>query len=266
MGAVPIPRQRRSGESVRLRWRDLPRELLFVVAGVVVYFGVRGVTGTDATAALQNARRIVSWEVSLGLFVEPELQALVTDSTAALTAMNWVYIWGHWPVIAATLLWLVLRHPAQYRVARNAMLLSGGLGLVFFTAFPVAPPRLVDGLGMVDTVTELSTSYRVLQPPAFVNQFAAMPSLHVGWDLLMGVMIFTTASSLLVRAVGLVLPVLMATSVVLTANHYLVDGVVGAGVVVLSLMVARWWSDRAPVRPERAALQPRTTDTCRASR
>jgi hypothetical protein len=87
----------------------------------------------------------------------------------------------------------------------------------------VAPPRLAH-LGLVDTVTERSQAYRILQPPAFVNQYAAMPSLHVGWDLLVGLTIVSAASATWLRMVGRLMPVLMAVATVATANHYLLDG------------------------------------------
>jgi hypothetical protein len=147
-----------------------------------------------------------------------------------ITLMNWVYVWGHWPIIIATLSWLALRHPESYRNTRNAMLISGVFGLVIFALFPVAPPRLFD-LGLVDTVTEYSRSYRVLQPPAFVNQYAAMPSLHVGWDLLMGLAIVGNARHIVVQCLGALLPVAMVFAVILTANHYVLD--VGVGIVLV---------------------------------
>jgi membrane-associated phospholipid phosphatase len=117
------------------------------------------------------------------------------------------------------------------------MAASGAIGMVVFVLYPVAPPRLAD-LGLVDTVALHSEAYRVLQPPAFSNLYAAMPSLHVGWNLLMGIAIATAAGHWLLRAVGYALPVLMAASVVLTANHYLVDVVAGAVVALLGLVIA----------------------------
>jgi len=110
---------------------------------------------------------------------------------------------------------------------RNAMVASGLMGLCVYTTYPVAPPRLAD-MGLVDTITEQSSSYRVLQPPAFVNQYAAMPSLHVGWDLLVGLALVAAAGSLAVRTVGRLMPVVMAAATVLTANHYVLDVLVGA--------------------------------------
>jgi hypothetical protein len=92
------------------------------------------------------------------------------------------------------MVWLATRHSDVFRRLRDAMMLSGAVGMVIFTTYPVAPPRLANP-DLIDTVTESSESYRVLQPPAFVNQYAAMPSLHAGWDLLVGIAIVTAAST-----------------------------------------------------------------------
>jgi hypothetical protein len=221
-----------------IRWRSAVREILLVLAGVLVYFGVRGETVTDAEQALDHALDVVAVEKATGLYVEPSLQALVLGSDWLVDFMNWIYIWGHWPIIVIVLLWLFVAHPAGYLRTRNAMLISGGVGLVIFASFPVAPPRLA-GLGLIDTVTEHSSAYRVLQPPAFVNQYAAMPSLHVGWDLLMGLAVYTYARHLAVRIAGLALPVLMVSAVLLTANHYVIDAAVGAALVLASMATAR---------------------------
>jgi membrane-associated phospholipid phosphatase len=217
-------------------WRAVPRELAVVGGGAAVYFGVRGLTEGSVAAANRNAGRLYEAEEALGIDVEKAVQEPVARSDAFTTAMNWVYIWGHWPVIIATLLWLVLSHPAVYARTRNAMLLSGAVGMLVFAMWPVAPPRLAD-LGLVDTVTEYSRSYRVLQPPAFTNQYAAMPSLHVGWDLLIGLAIIAAASRVWVRTIGVLLPILMGWAVVATANHFVLDAVVGVLLVLASLWV-----------------------------
>ena len=126
--------------------------------------------------------------------MEGAVQAPVAASQTLATAANWIYVWGHWPVIVATMVWLVWRHRDGFRRLRDGMLVSGFLGMAVFVSYPVAPPRLAD-LGLVDTVTESSEAYRYLQPPAFVNQYAAMPSLHAGWDLLVGLAIVGAAAT-----------------------------------------------------------------------
>ena len=208
-----------------------------VAAGVLAYFGVRGLTSTDVDQAQANARAVIELEQWLSIYVEAAVQAPVAALDPARTFANWIYIWGHWPVIVVTLAWLALHHRGEFLRLRDAMMMSGAVGMVVFALFPVAPPRLA-GLGLVDTVTAGSNSYRVLQPPAFVNQYAAMPSLHVGWDLLVGIAIVTAASSWILRILGLVLPALMAVAVVATANHYLLDVVAGVAIVLVARSAA----------------------------
>lgn len=220
-------------------------ELALVVAAVLAYFGVRGLTEGSAREAAANARLVVDFERALSLFWEPRLQDALLVSHALVTLVNWVYIWGHWPVIAVVGVWLFVRRRALYRVYRNALLVSGGLGLVVFALFPVAPPRLVD-IGAVDTVTQYSRAYRVLQPPAFVNQYAAMPSLHLGWDLLICMALFQSTRNRLARAFAILLPPAMFGSIVLTANHYIADGVAGVLLALIGLAVARWLARRWP--------------------
>jgi membrane-associated phospholipid phosphatase len=232
------------------RVRSLLVEVLIVLAGISTYFGIRGATAGSAATAVDHAHDIVDLERALGLDVERAVQSLVVPSDAMSTAFNWVYIWGHWPVIGAALLWLALRHTTVYYRLRNGMLVSGGLGLLVYTTYPVAPPRLA-GLGMVDTVTERSQAYRVLQPPQFVNQYAAMPSLHVGWDLLVGLAILAAATATWLRAVGLLMPPLMALATVATANHYVLDAVAG----VLFALAGLWAALLLERRRERRAVR-----------
>lgn len=214
-----------------------------VALGVFVYFRVRGLTEGSVGLAHQHARDIVQFERSLGINVETGLQDLVAPSESLQTFANWIYVWGHWPVIIVTMLWLAWRHRVEFVRLRDGMMVSGALGLVVFMSYPVAPPRLA-GLGLVDTVTEQSEAYRVLQPPAFVNQYAAMPSLHSGWDLLVGMAIVSAASTLALKVVGFAMPVLMAFAVVATANHYIVDVVAGVALALVGHAVALWLERR----------------------
>jgi hypothetical protein len=222
------------------------RQVGAVALGVFVYFRVRGLTSARPSVALDHANDVLAFEHSLGLDQEHEFQKLAHNSDPLVDIANWVYIWGHWPVIITVMVWLAARHRDVFLRLRNAMFVSGGIGLVIFATYPVAPPRLTSH-GFIDTVTQRSEAYRVLQPPAFVNPYAAMPSLHVGWDLLVGIAVFTAASTVVLRVVGCLMPVLMALAVVFTANHYVVDGFAGAGLALFGLAVAIWY-ERAGAR------------------
>jgi membrane-associated phospholipid phosphatase len=219
------------------RVRSVSVEVLVILAGVVTYFGIRGQTAGTPETAVDHAQDIVALEQRLNLDHEAGLQQYVVDSDVVSTVANWIYIWGHWPVIVATLLWLALRHRTVYLRLRNAMMASGGLGLLVYTTYPVAPPRLAE-LGLVDTVSERSSAYRILQPPAFVNQYAAMPSLHVGWDLLVGLALISAAGALWLRVLGRLMPVFMGLATVATANHYLLDVVAGVAFALAGHAIA----------------------------
>jgi membrane-associated phospholipid phosphatase len=219
-----------------VRWSAL-REIGLVVSAVVAYFGVRNFTAGGADVAYRNADRIQSLEGRLGISWEGALQSVVLDSSDLVTLANWVYIWGHWPVIVTAGLVLYHRSRLCYRLLRNAIFVSGGIGFLFFALFPVAPPRLADPT-FADTVTQHSNAYRALQPPGLTNQFAAFPSLHFGWNLLVGVAVFLAATHLLVRMVAVVFPLLMGLAVVATANHYVLDVAGGLVVVLAGLAVS----------------------------
>ena len=215
------------------------QETAVIAIGVFLYFFVRGLMDGQEARAFTNADRLIDFERSLGFFWEPTLQEWALRYEWIGTLANWVYIWGHWPVIISTLVWLLVKHGDQYTVYRNALLISGGIGIFFFVLYPMAPPRFMVDWGFVDTVTLHSNSYRVLQPPSLVNQYAAMPSLHAGWDLLMGIAIAAHASRRALKAVGYLLPVLMVLAIVLTANHYFMDAVVGSAVALVGLVAAQ---------------------------
>jgi hypothetical protein len=230
------------------RARRLIREALVVLLAALLYFFVRGLMDSQTSLAVANAHDVIALERALGLFHEPWLQQHVIVHDWLVTLLNRIYIFGHWPVIIGTLSWLVWKHPAQFTRYRSALLLSGAIGIVFFILLPTAPPRLVPDSGFVDTVTLHSQAYRVLQPPSFTNPYAAMPSLHVGWNLLMGIAIVRCASTRWARTFGYLMPLLMWVATILTANHYMIDGVVGAAVALTGLGIAIWLERRQATR------------------
>ena len=237
--AVLPPKLSKRAERESL-WRPVVRvmwQLSLILGAALAYFGVRGLTEGSEQAAVINGRWVLRLEQSVGLDFESAVQSSILDHGRIVTAANWVYIWGHWPVIVLTLTWLYRNHRDSFLLLRNAMFVSGLIGLVVFMSFPVAPPRLMPGQ-FSDTVTQFSNSYRVLQPPSLINKFAAMPSLHVGWNLLVAVIVFRHIRNRVGRLLVLASPLVMASAVVLTANHYVVDALAGSFVAVVGLLVA----------------------------
>jgi len=220
-------------------WSYAAREIVLIVCAYFLYFLVRGMTEGSPERAFINAADVIDLQKRLGIAWELEMQGWISSSQTMTMLMNWIYIYGHWPIIAIVAFWLLMTHPREYQVVRNAFLISGGIGLVVFATYPVAPPRLLD-IGLIDTVTEQSRAYRVLQPPALVNQYAAIPSLHFGWNLLIGIVLVRVATPPAARAFGLVMPPLMFLAIVMTANHFVIDGILGAAVALIGLGLALW--------------------------
>ncbi len=261
--AHPVARpvtQPRAGRTVRMpaaaSWLGFIREVGIVALAALVYFAARGLIETRAGVAYEHANWIVSFERNIGIFHEAWFQSWIVGSNWRTDLANAIYIYGHWPVIAATLSWLLIRHRQAFQVYRSALLISGAIGIVFFVMFPLAPPRFLSGLGFVDTVSLHSEAYRVLQPPSLTNQYAAMPSLHVGWNLLMGIAIVTQARHLFWKAFGVAMPVAMYLATIVTANHYILDGIAGATVALIGLAIA-WKLTGHPAR--RSIEQPAGT-------
>ena len=246
--AVPEPGDGRGrGRGHRhVHWGPLLLQFALVFGAAVAYFLVRDLTEGAVLTAEENAERVMSVERVLHLDWEGAIQGWIIDHDWLVDLANWVYIYGHWPVIGITLVFLFLRVPDEYRLLRNAMFISGAIGLVVFAAFPVAPPRL-GILDLADTVTERSSSYRTFQPPGLINRYAAMPSLHFGWNLLVGIVIWRVTANRWLRAAAVALPVLMCVAVVATANHYVIDVAAGA-VVALGGLAGALALRRAPIR------------------
>ncbi len=213
------------------------RELVIVGFAAAVYGAVRAVTEGSVAQAVANAEAVDRIEHMLGIGWEQTAQSLIIGNAQLVTLANWIYIWGHWPVIIAAATLLYVSRPTHYRVLRNAIITSGLIGFLFFYEIPTAPPRLVD-LGLVDTVLERSHAYRALQPPSLTNQYAAMPSLHFGWNLLVGIVLFAAFTSVAVRAFAVAMPIAMGFAVIATANHFVLDVAVGMVVVGIGLAVA----------------------------
>lgn len=212
------------------------RQAFAILLAVLAYFGVRGLTEGGRERAYRNAEVLLSWEERLHLDVELALQELIADNDVLLTLANWVYIFGHWPVIIATLIWLAVTRRRSYYELRNALFLSGAIGLVIFATWAVMPPRLFSQ-EFVDTVTLRSNAYRLLQPPGLINKYAALPSFHFGWNLLVGIVWIRATDSRLVKIAGVLMPAAMAFAVVATANHWMADVIVGGAIATAALVV-----------------------------
>jgi len=219
---------------VRIPGRGLARFAAFELAlwSLVygLYLAVRGMAIASPNEAVANARDVVHLERALGLFHEESLQAAFGAVDGALSVY---YLLGFAPLLVGVLVWLALAHRRLYRELRSLLLLSISLAVVVHVLLPVAPPRLVPGLGIADTVG-LDHGHGSLAGIPF-NPYAAMPSMHVGWSLLAGLVALKASRSLLMRGFFAAHPVVMAVAVTATGNHYFLDSVAGVLVALAAI-------------------------------
>jgi membrane-associated phospholipid phosphatase len=199
-----------------------------------LYLAVRGVSIASPDEAFANARDVVDLERALGLFHEAGLQSAFRGLDGALSVY---YVLGFAPLIVGVLVWLGISHRSLYRELRTLLLMSIGLAVLVHVTLPVAPPRLLPGLGIADTVG-LDQEHDSLFGIPF-NPYAAMPSMHVGWSLLVGLVALKASRSPVLRGFFALHPAVMAISVTATGNHYFLDSLAGALVALLALGLLR---------------------------
>jgi hypothetical protein len=226
------------------------RQLGLFTLAYLTYFGVRAATQGSVARATSDALDLMRLERAIGIDVEGSVQALISGSRTLVAAANGLYIWGHWPLLIVGGVLLFRLAPEHYYRLRDVCLLSGALGLIVFALFPVAPPRLAPS-GLEDTIAVQAPAYRTILPAWLVNQYAAMPSFHAGWNLVLGVELFRATSRLALRAFAVAMPILMSFAVVATANHYVLDVLAGALVVTVALLAQSRLERRRPAARRR---------------
>ena len=232
----------------RRAWRLSARvglhEIVVVVSAFLIYFLIRGLVVGRAGEAMVRGFNVIDLEQRLHIYWELDMQSWILDHFWLIKLMNGIYFWGHMPVIVVTAVWLYVRHRPAYRLARNSFLASGAIGVVIYWAFPVAPPRLIPFGGFIDTMAAFDrVGYNAQETKAFVNEFAAIPSLHFGWSLLLGVIVAYEGKRPLFWLLGALWPIAMFFSVVMTGNHFIVDAVAG-GVVSFAGLGIAWLIER----------------------
>jgi hypothetical protein len=219
-------------------------EITLVAFAFLLYFLVRGAVVDRHDDALRHANDIIDLERSLGIFWEPRLQEVVLHRQFLIDMFNFIYFWLDFPLIVAVGFWLYFFHRHEYTVARDALLLSGAIALVIYNVFPVMPPRLLPSGEFVGTIEKYNDlSYQAQSLQAFVNPYAAVPSLHFGWAMIIGgAWLFTVRNPL--RWLGALLPWAQLAAIVFTANHFIFDAIVGCVVCLaglgLALALQRW--------------------------
>jgi hypothetical protein len=194
------------------------------------YLLLRNLAIGSPDRAFANAHQLISIERAADLFHEGAVQSAIA-SLPIRRFFDLYYLVGFGPVIVAMLVWLAARHRAEYRLLRTTLLISIAVASIAYVLLPTAPPRLVAGLGISDTVGLSGHDTGSFGGVRF-NPYAAMPSMHVGWSLLVALVGIRVARRRLVKVAFALHPLVMAVTVTATGNHYFLDSIVGASLAL----------------------------------
>ncbi|MFE1886252.1 phosphatase PAP2 family protein [Streptomyces diastatochromogenes] len=251
--AVPqaVTGEYRQGVLHRLRRPRRPRfwfEILLIAVSYWTYSLIRNAVPEQKAEALRNADWVWHVEHQLGIALEGSVNHAVNSATWLIIGMNYYYATLHFVVTLGVLVWLYHWHPGRYAATRLVLFATTGVALVGYYLFPLAPPRLMNGGRFVDTVAVHHTwgSMASGDLKHMSNQYAAMPSMHIGWSLWCGLTIFALASVPWVRVLGLLYPATTLLVIVATANHFWLDAVGGVLCLTFGFTVARLWYGSLP--------------------
>src|SRR5215475_8626653 len=215
---------------------SLLSEALVVVGLYATYELARGLVAGDGVEAEHHARRVVALERSLHVFVEGDVQRFAHHVPALVAVLGGAYLTMHLTVSAGALLWLHRRRPAGFALARTALLLASALALVGYLVYPTAPPRLA-GIGIADTISNRSIDLDHGLVSFVYNPYAAVPSMHIGYALIIAATVVSQVRSSIVRALALVYPLVVLLVIVATGNHFFFAAA-GAAVAVVAAAAA----------------------------
>jgi membrane-associated phospholipid phosphatase len=229
-------------------WLDALRQVFLFGLAYVAYRVVRGLSEGSATAAFAHARDLISIERSLHVFVEPSIQAWASGSHVVIVIASWLYVNAQGPVTIGALLYLYMRHNSRFYFVRNMFMIAMAIALVVYVVFPTAPPRFMPEWGFTDTVSDF-TGVKLTEhslSSLVYNPYASVPSMHVAFALMIGWPLASLSPRLPVRILWRLYPLLMAFVIIVTANHFILDAILGALTALASAYGARWL---ARVRP-----------------
>jgi membrane-associated phospholipid phosphatase len=235
---MDLPRRARVSSTTLNRARDGIAECGLMIALFMMYYVTRGVAAGKEAVAYGHAREVMHIEQKLGLFREIALQTQFMTEPTFVRLLNFVYAYTHMAVLILFAIWVFAFHSDRYKEIRNTFLAILGTGLAMYILFPLAPPRFFPYTGFVDTLQLYSgVNYDQHSIAMLYNPFAAMPSLHVGFALFSGIGVIRIGRRKIHWVLGIGYPLLMATAVVGTANHYILDVIVGSLITILAYLI-----------------------------
>jgi membrane-associated phospholipid phosphatase len=232
-------------------------EFTLIVVLFMAYFATRGIVSGRAADAFHNAYQLMELQNWLGISWELTVQSWIMQHDWAIWLVNSVYVYTHMPALILFALWVFIWHHDRYREVRNVFLGMLAVGLMVYSLIPLAPPRFFTASGFVDTLAAYSSvDYHQDGIEMLYNPYAAMPSLHVGFAVFVGIGIIAIGQKRRHWFIGVLFPVLMSIAVVGTGNHFVLDVVAGAALAMAAwylvprlVTAAGDYVNRSPLRP-----------------
>lgn len=256
--AHPVEDRTGAGFLRRFRTPRRPRlwfEILLIAASYWTYSLVRNAVPEQKSEALRNADRLWDLEQQLDLAFEQSVNHAVNSVTWLVVGMNYYYATLHFAVTLGVLVWLYRSHPGRYAATRLVLFSTTAVALAGYYLFPLAPPRLMNGGDFIDTVVVHETwgSMASGDLKNMSNQYAAMPSMHIGWSVWCGLTLFALATVPWAKVLGLLYPAGTLVVIVATANHFWLDAVGGVLCLAFGYALATLWYRSKPYTLPREA-------------
>ena len=234
--------------------RDLLWQILLFCGAYWLYRLVRGQVFAQSAAAFDHARDIVSLEKSLHVFVEPSVQHWAIGTGFIDDIGSWMYLNTHFIVTTCALAYVYLFRNEHYYFVRNMFMVAMGLALVGYVLYPTAPPRMLPELGFVDSVSDFTGVSSDSDVNALFNPYAAVPSMHVGFALMLSIPMIRMARHRATKVLWAFYAPIVTGVVVVTGNHWIMDALAGAAVAATAALVTKYALSRA--RPAEWAWPP----------
>jgi membrane-associated phospholipid phosphatase len=221
-------------------WPDVLRQVSLFAAAYVGYQVVRGlINDGDGHKPFGDATRIIDLERVLHVFIEPRIQAWASNKHLLMDIADWSYLNAHDVVTIGALTFIYLRRNDSFYFVRNMLMIAMAIALVGYALYPTAPPRLMPEWGFTDSISQfLGTSVDDGPGKAFMNFYAAVPSMHVCFALIIGWPMARLVRRRPAKIVWRLYPLWITFVVVATGNHYLTDVFLGAVTAGASWLLA----------------------------
>jgi hypothetical protein len=234
---------------------DVVKQVLLFLLAYNAYRLVRG--GVDnasgAAAAFEHARRLIGLERGLHTFIEPSVQAWASAKPALIDAASWTYVNAQTSITIGALIFIYVFHNERFYFVRNMFMVAMGIALIGYMVYPTAPPRFFPEWGFIDSVSDLFGVDHQSSVNALFNPYAAVPSMHVAFALMIGVTLARVCRWRAVRVFWALYPLLVTFVIVATGNHFLADAFFGACTAGIAAYAAAWL---ARARPHVWAFSP----------